>query len=405
MKVTQIATILNSAVLPNVLGGDTMVNEDLSNIVDIGIAIGDLNAYDKYVNKIVNQIGKVVLADRKLGGGAPDIFKESWKYGSILEMLSFELPDAIANDQQQLTNGNTYNQDIFYAPDVDVKFFNDRVTWTIPMSFLADGSRDDRIAQSFGSAEQCQIFWSGIELAIQNALDIEFDALIQRTLNYYIAKEMYEDIIVGLSVGETIGDATGIRCVNVLKLYNDRFAKTLKAAECLTDMDFQKYASYLQSMYIDRLTRANRVFNMEGSARKTPKSELHYVTLSEYERAAEMYLQADTFHDTLVKLPRHEVVPFWESPGEDYSFEETSAINVKVKAIVADVETSVTVSIDGIIAIMFDDLAASVTNYKSQVTSHYNAKGNFLNNYYTVDAGFSNVYNQQFVVFYVADPS
>ena len=92
MKVAQIATILNTYILPDVLGGDTIATEDLSNIVDIGIAIGDLNAYDKYVNKIINQIGKVVLADRRLGGGAPDIFKESWKYGSILEMLSFELP-------------------------------------------------------------------------------------------------------------------------------------------------------------------------------------------------------------------------------------------------------------------------------------------------------------------------
>jgi hypothetical protein len=405
MKVAQIASILNTYILPDVLGGDTIATEDLSNIVDIGIAIGDLNAYDKYVNKIINQIGKVVLADRRLGGGAPDIFKESWKYGSILEMLSFELPDAIDNSQQSLTNGQTYNQDVFYAPSVDVKFYNDRVTWQIPMSFLANGSRDDRIAQSFGNAEQCQIFWSGIELSIQNALDLQFDSLIQRTLNYYIMKEMYEDVIVDLSAGGGIGDKTGVRCVNVLKLYNDRFAKILKASECMTDMDFQKYASYLQSMYIDRLTVANKVFNMEESVRKTPKADLHYVTLSEYERAAEMYLQADTFHDTLVKLPRHEVVPFWQTPGKTYSFEETSAIKGKVKAIVNDVETSVTVDISGVIAIMFDDMAASVTNYRSNVTSHYNAKGDFLNNYYTVDAGFSNVYNQQFVIFYVADPS
>lgn len=405
MKVSQISTILNTYILPDVLGGNTIATEDLSNIVDIGIAISDANAYDKYVNKCVNHIGKVVLADRKLGGGAPDIFKESWKFGSILEMLSFELPDAIDNDQQQLTNGSTYNQDVFYAPDVDVKFYNDRVTWQIPMSFLADGSRDDRIAQSFNNPEQCQIFWSGIELSIQNALDIQFDALIMRTLNYYIAKEMYEDIISGLSVGETIGDATGIRCVNLLKLYNDRFGKSLKAEACLTDLDFLKYASYVQSMYLDRLTIANEVFNMEGSVRKTPKDDLHYVVLSEYERASEVFLQSSTYHDRLVSLKRHEVVPFWQTPGQLYEFEDTSAIKNQIMTVISNVATKVTVDITGVLAIMFDDLACSVTNHKSTVTSHYNAKGNFLNNFYSVDAGFQNVFNQQFVVFYVADAS
>ena len=47
MLVTQIATLMNNAVLPNILGEGVVVNEDLSNIVDIGIQIGNANAYDK----------------------------------------------------------------------------------------------------------------------------------------------------------------------------------------------------------------------------------------------------------------------------------------------------------------------------------------------------------------------
>ena len=170
MNVTQVSTILNTYVLPDILGGNTIATEDLSNITEIGIAIGNAGAYDKYVKKCVNHIGLVKVTDRVLSGNAPKIYKESWKYGSIMELLSFELPAAIDNDQQQLTNGNTYNQDVFYSPDVNVKFYNDRVSWTIPMSFLANGSKDDRIAQSFSSAAQCVNFWSGIELAMRTLL-------------------------------------------------------------------------------------------------------------------------------------------------------------------------------------------------------------------------------------------
>ena len=405
MKVAQIASILNSKILPNILGGSAVVNEDLSNIVDIGIQIGDLNAYDKYIGKVINHIGLVKLADRELKVTAPDIYKEKWLYGSIMEMLSFELPDAIDNDQQSLTNGNTYNQDIFYAPDVDVKFYNDKASWQIPISLPGGGSNDNRIAQSFSSPEQCVIFWTGIELSIQNALNLQTSALIMRCLNYYIAKQMYEDIIVGLDPGEGIGDKTGIRCVNVLKEYNDRFAKTLKAEDCLTDPDFLKFAAYVQLMTKDGLASPSDMYNMEGAVRQTTDENLHYVTLSHYARATDLYLKADTYHNELVSLPRHKTVKYLQGPGADNSFESCSNVHVKVKAIVSDVETSVEVNVSGIIAFMFDDYAASVTNETQNVTSHYNARADFYNNYYSVTAGYNNMYNQNFVIFYVADES
>lgn len=405
MNVTQVATILNTYILPDILGGNTIATEDLSNIVDIGIEIGNSGAYDKYVKKCVNHIGLVKVMDRVISGNAPKIYKESWKYGSIMELLSFELPDAIANDQQQLTNGNTYNQDVFYSPDVDVKFYNDKVSWTIPMSFLANGSKDDRIAQSFSSPSQCVNFWSGIELAIENALSLQIDSLIMRTLNYYIAKQMYEDIIADATLGTGYNDYSTVRCINLLKDYNERFSKTLTVADCMTDTDFLKYASYIMALTMDRMTKASTIFNMEGKIRQTPKSTMHFVTLSEFERSSEMYLQADTFHDELVKLPGHETVPAWQTPGTSYSFDDTSAIKCKVKAIVADVETSVTVDIKGVLAIMFDDYAASVTNFSQNTTSHYNAKGDFINTFYSVVSGYNNMYDQNFVIFFVADPT
>lgn len=405
MKVQDISSILNTYILPDILGGDTIATEDLSNIVDIGIAIGNANAYDKYVKAVVNHIGLVKVTDRVLSGNAPKIYKEAWKYGSIMELLSFELPDAIANDQQALTNGNTYNQDVFYAPTVDVKFYNDKVSWTIPMSFLANGTEDDRITQSFSNASQTVAFWSGIELAIENALSLQIDSLVMRTLNYYIAKQMYEDIIANATPGTGYNDYSTVRCINLLKEYNTRFAQNLVVADALTDKDFLKYASYIMALTMDRMTKAGTIFNMEGKTRQTPKSSMHFVTLSEFERASEMYLQADTFHDELVKLPGHETVPAWQTPGKTFAFDDTSAVKVKVKAIVSDVETSVTVDVKGILAIMFDDYAASVTNFKQNVTSHYNAKGDFINTFYSVVSGYNNMYDQNFIIFFIADPT
>jgi hypothetical protein len=43
MKLTQIATLLNNTLVPNYLGKDVTIAEDLSNVVELGTAIADLD--------------------------------------------------------------------------------------------------------------------------------------------------------------------------------------------------------------------------------------------------------------------------------------------------------------------------------------------------------------------------
>ena len=71
MKVTQLYTLIN-AVTKEVLGETAVVNEDLSNVVDIGKAVIDqVNGIDNYVRKLVDHIGKVVFVNRAYAGGVP----------------------------------------------------------------------------------------------------------------------------------------------------------------------------------------------------------------------------------------------------------------------------------------------------------------------------------------------
>jgi hypothetical protein len=39
------------------------------------------------------------------------------------------------------------------------------------------------------------------------------------------------------------------------------------------------------------------------------------------------------------------------------------------------------------------------------VTTHYNAKAEFYNNYYKTDANYWNALDEDFVVFFIADPA
>src|SRR5690606_29023452 len=108
MKVTQLHTLIIT-VTQVILGASGIVQEDLSNIVDVGKLIIDSDNVDNYVNKLVNHIGKVVFADRLYAGGVPSVLMDSWEYGSILEKVSADLPEATENASWQLEDKADYN--------------------------------------------------------------------------------------------------------------------------------------------------------------------------------------------------------------------------------------------------------------------------------------------------------
>ena len=86
MKVTQIAEILNT-VNKEVIGETAVVNEDLSNIVDVGREVLGTADIENYTKSLIDRIGRVVFWDRKYNSTAPDILKDSWEFGSIMEKI------------------------------------------------------------------------------------------------------------------------------------------------------------------------------------------------------------------------------------------------------------------------------------------------------------------------------
>ena len=135
MLMTQVHELANT-VTQEVLGEEALVNEDLSNIVDIGDQIDNLNLMDHYVRSLVDHIGKMVFVNRAYSGTAPSILMDSWEYGSIMEKVTYDgLPEATENESWELQDGEEYNPNIFTQPKVSAKFFDKRVTFEVPISF------------------------------------------------------------------------------------------------------------------------------------------------------------------------------------------------------------------------------------------------------------------------------
>ena len=384
MEIKQIYQIMNT-VTSEILGESVVVNEDLTNIVDIGTAIFNASAIDNYVKSLVNHIGRVIFVNRPYSGNVPSVLMDGWEYGSVLEKISAELPAATENESWELTDGTSYDPNVFYKPTVSAKFFNKRVTFEIPMSFT-----ERQVKESFSNAEQLNGFLSMLYNAVDRSMTVKIDALVMRTINNMIG----ETLVADFSGGE-YASGSGVKAVNLLYLYNQRYGTTLTPKNAITEPEFIRFASYEMGVYMSRMSKISNLFNIGGKDRFTPSDMLHVVMLADFKKAANVFLQSDVFHDSFTELPNADVVPYWQGSGKGYDFNDISALDIKTASGSA-VKTS------GILGVMFDRDALGVTNLDRRVTTNYNPKAEFYNNWYKFDAGYFNDTNENFVVFFVA---
>lgn len=388
MDVKQIYTLVNNTTKELLGTTDLVVAEDLSNLVDVGNTVFSSTAMDKYVKTLINQIAKIIFVNRKYSGSAPSVLMDSWEFGSVVEKIRSELPDAVENESWELEDGASYDPNIFYKPTVSAKFFNSKTTFEIPVSIC-----ELQVKQSFQNAEQMNALISMLYNEIDKKMTVAMDNLVMRTIDNFIGETFYNLDSAGTYTGKS-----GVRCVNLAYLYNTQYSKSLTASQCLTDPDFIRFAIYTMGLYEKRLTKINTILNMGGKERFTPAEMLHTVLHSDFVAGASAFLYSDTFHENYVSLPKAEIVPCWQGIGtgaDAYKFSKTGTINVKTSE-------NHTVNATGIIGVMFDRDALGVTCLDKRVTSNYNPKAEFTNNWFKQDAGYFNDFDEQFVVFYVA---
>ena len=384
MEVKQIYDIMNS-VTRELLGEETVVAEDLSNIVELGQQFEDVVGLDNYVRKLPDHVGRVVFVDRKYEGRAPQILMDSWEYGSIIEKIATRIPEAVENEDWQLNDGQSYDPNVFHAPDVYGEFWNKRTVFEIDMSITRK-----QVKSSFDSVTQLNSFLSMILNAIETSLTVKLDALIMRTINNMIGETFYNELPSGTYTGTST-----VKAVNLLYLYNQQYSANLTAGKAIVTPEFIRFACYVMKNYIDRMKVLSTIFNVGGEARFTPESKLHVAMLSEFKNGADIFLQSDTFHKEYTALPNADSIPFWQGSGTGYAFGDTSNIKIKT-ASGHDIDAG------GILACMFDRDALGVSNLAREVRTHYNEKADFWNYFYNAFAGYFNDTNENFVVFYVA---
>lgn len=378
MEVTQIAEIVNQTTA-EVTGTEAIQSVDLNEVVENGAEILDNDKLiDNYVKTLIDHIGKVVFVNRPYTGSTPSVMMDSWEYGAILEKIQYEgLPEAEENESWELEDGRSYDPNIFYKPQVSAKFYSERRTFDIPMSFA-----QRQVKSAFSNGAQLQAFFAMIETAISNGMTVKMDSLVQLTLANAIATVYNNRVtnpvqyypLVSMYVAAT-GDSS------------------VTTSNALVKPEFTRWAAMTIKRVVARMRKLSTLFNAGGKYRHTPADRLHLVLHSDFTAAAEAYLYSDTYHDEFVKLPKAEEVAFWQGSGTSFAWDDTSKIIVKPR----DAQDVVTVS--NIIGMAWDRDALGVSNLDRRVTTNWNPKAEFTNNWYKFDAGYFNDFNENIAVF------
>lgn len=385
MNIKQVATLLNT--INKEYTGEVEIPElaeDLSNIVDVGKSLED-NAgqdltgfFENYARKIIDKVGRTIIVDRTYRSTAPDIERDSWSYGGILEKIRVSVNELEDDTTWSLTKGDTPEQFEFNPADMSSKYFDD---YTV---FMTDISIQTKTLQSaFRSAKDMNRLISAITNRIQMKLTISKDNLIRRTINNLIAEKI-----------------AGNKEINLLKLYNDTVTTPITAETAIYNPDFLRFAVFQIFKYKKMLNGASVLFGDEDYVNFTPDDKMKMVLLDVFAKSSEVFMESDIYHNELVSLGKNfQTVPFWQGSGTDtdFPFSTLSSINVKTASDGTTVET------DGIVGIIFDIDACAVCLEDEEVTSAYAANGRFVNYFYYVNARYLNDLAENVIVFTIKD--
>lgn len=312
MLINQITNVVNDAV-KDALGTSTAITAlDSSNIVALGKKISDMDAYEPFFKSLANRIARTVYFVRSYSGSDRHILRDEHDYGAFIQKVYYKMPEAVDNPTYNFSGSDSKFQqvspyDVETAVEVSSMIFGGQGTWSVEIIRPLE-----QVKQAFTSPSAMASFIDGIYVTVDNAYELEMERIVALADNTAMASAI-----------------AGGQGRNLLKEYNTAHTTTLTPAQALESADFLKYASMEINRTVDNMSKMTTVFNAKKYETFTPKDRLIMEMLSQFASASDMYLQADTFHNELVKLPNFEKVPYWQRPDKDFSFSACSSISVK----------------------------------------------------------------------------
>lgn len=384
--VKQIFNIVNDSVKDALGNTNGITQVDSSDIVSLGKAISAYDAYEQFYKSLTNRIVKTIYFVRTYKGSPRSVLRDEHAYGAFIQKVYYEMPTATANPTYAIGKDEGYKQkspyDVEAVINVSSLIYGTQGTWTIEII-----RPEEQIKTAFLNESNMMSFIDGIYTQVQNTFALEEERLVALAVNTSIANSI-----------------NGKKARNLLAEYNTQNpTETLTVGTCLRNADFLKYATKEINRTISNMAMMTTVYNVDGYPTFTTRDKLVIEMLTEFDSAAKTYLQADTFHKELVSLPNFESVPYWQSSGKHFLFEDCSKISLKGDNLITTENVTGEVVQGGIICFLHDieNVAAYFGNNKTW--EMYNPRSEVYIHGEKARKGFAVDSHANSYVFYIAE--
>ena len=343
MKINQIYSILND-INAQMFGSDALAVKDLSGLISMGTnIIGNAVSTDKFLNVLVDRIGKTVIRRLDLQLDFPSLYMDSFQFGAVLQKINVAPIQAVSsNDWEVGTAGFTPSLLDIHKPTVSVKYFDglDTASFIVTIPF-------DLMDSAFASEAGVSQFFDAIIQALNDSLVVSLNNMSRTAVCNFVA--------------EKIKAANGV--INLLTEYNGAHqGATLTQAEAIESPTFLRYASAQIKKYLDLLKNPSVLYNTDGNVRATARDNMHILCQSEFAINSQVYLESDTYWKDLLSLPGYTSVSYWNgnhTASGDNDFATNSAINV-IPSSEEGQSTPTAVNQSGVIMVLADRQAIAV---------------------------------------------
>lgn len=390
MKWTQVSELVNDVTREMIGEEATLLTDDLSNVVDVGNEVL-AESYDAFTKKLLDRVTRTIFVDRKYTGAMAKLRRDSWEFGIKQKIYMTEIPEAVDDDSYKLVHGNSYDDNKFNQPALASKFYQQAASFRVDISVT-----EKQVRTAFSNRNELNSFVSMLFNAVDTSIELKLEGLAKAAVSYLIGSTVLSDI------PDLDQSKTGVKAVNLLKLYNDQFGTTLAKKDALYTPDFIRYSVLVISQYLDKIATASVLFNGGKLLRYTPRDKQMLIMSSFLKSAANVYLQSDTFNEQYTALPMSESIADFQGTGNTFDFDTASSIHVEIK----DPETpgqTKEINWGGILAVLFDYDACGVDCEEREVTSHVNAGARFTNYFYHQEARYWVDTNENAVVFFIGE--
>lgn len=385
--------VVNDAIA-DALGKNASISTlNTTDLVSLGKSLANMNLLEGWYAAMANRIVKTVYFVRVYGQRQRSVLRDEHEYGAFVQKVYYKAPEFTANPEYSIPQAPvspateyTYNQsspyDVSAVVEVSASVFGGQ--GTLALEFVRPV---DQIRTAFISEAEMIRFIDGLYVAADQRIKLAEEELTDLAVNTAIAYDV---------------DNNKVR--NLLTEFNALLpedANPLTAAQAVRDADFLRYACMEIGQTIDYMGEMSTIFNVEGYETFTDRENMVVEVLSYFARSMEVFLQADTFHDSLVSLPRYESVPRWQrlknSVAQDFA--SLSAIKIQNSAI----NSGNALTVNGVVAFVHDIEHVAAYFGHRRTWEKYNERDDVYIHGDTMRKGYAVDGHANGVVFIVAD--